>query len=253
MSADSTPLSLLQITDTHLYAEPDKKLYGVNTRSSLTRVLAAVRRKPKPDLVLATGDLVHDESPAGYQILASMLQTLQTPVAAIAGNHDALETLHSISGSSFSIGGSHKLGCWRIVLLNTLVPGETHGYLRAEELEFLDSVLNEAHGSQVLVALHHQPVAIGCTWLDRIGLSNAEEFFKVLDSHQNVRAVLWGHVHQAFDSERRGVLLLATPSTCAQFRPESHDFALDTRPPGVRWLTLFPDGHIDTHIEWIAD
>ncbi len=236
-----------------MYAESDKKLYGVNTRSSLKRVLAAARRQPKPDLVLATGDLVHDESAAGYRTLASMLQTLETPVAAIAGNHDALESLHDISGNNFHVGGSHRLGAWCIVLLNSLVPGETHGHLQATELEFLDSALGQAHESQVLVALHHQPVPIGCTWLDRIGLSNADEFFAVLDNHQNIRAVLWGHVHQAFESQRRGVHLLATPSTCAQFRPESHDFALDTKPPGIRWLTLYPNGHIDTHIEWIAD
>lgn len=253
MSSDSTPVHLLQITDTHLYADPDKKLYDVNTRTSLQRVLAAARRRRKPDLVLATGDLVHDETPAGYQTLVSMLRTLEAPVAAIAGNHDALNALHGIAGNSFHIGGQHRLGAWHMVLLNTLVPGETHGHLEDDELQFLESALTQAHGAHVIIALHHHPVPIGCTWLDRIGLDNATEFFELLDRHQNVRAVLWGHVHQAFESERRGVRLMATPSTCAQFRPDSADFGLDSRPPGMRWLTLHPDGHMDTHIEWVGN
>ncbi|MGA9856119.1 MAG: 3',5'-cyclic-AMP phosphodiesterase [Gammaproteobacteria bacterium] len=253
MSADSTPLRLLQITDTHLYAQPEKTLYGVNTWTSLQQVLAAVQRQPKPHLVLATGDLVHDESPAGYQLLVSMLRTLDTPVAAIAGNHDALGPLHRIAGKNIRIGGMHRLGVWCIVLLNTLVPGETDGHLDADELRLLDSALTQSRGAHVLIALHHHPVAIGCTWLDRIGLNNADEFFEVLDRYQHVRAVVWGHVHQAFESERRGVRLLATPSTCAQFLPGSSDFALDTRPPGLRWLTLHPDGHIDTQIEWVGN
>jgi 3',5'-cyclic-AMP phosphodiesterase len=253
MSPDSTPVRLLQITDTHLYADPDKNLYDVNTRTSLQRVLAAARLQIKPDLVLTTGDLVHDETPAGYQTLVSMLRTLEAPVAAIAGNHDALGSLHGIAGNNFSIGGQRKLGNWQLVLLNTLVPGETHGHLEAGELRFLETALTQAPGAHVLIAMHHQPVPIGCTWLDRIGLDNAGEFFEVLDRHQNVRAVLWGHVHQAFESQRRGVRLMATPSTCAQFRPDSAEFGLDTRPPGMRWLTLLPDGRIDTHIEWVKD
>jgi len=253
MSADSTPLRLLQITDTHLYAEPEKTLYGVNTRSSLQRVLAAACRQPKPGLVLATGDLVHDESPAGYQILMAMLTALDAPVAAIAGNHDALNSLQAIAGKNIRIGGKHRLGAWCIVLLNTLVPGDTDGHLDADELRFLDTALTQSRDAHVLIALHHHPVAIGCTWLDRIGLNNASAFFEVLDRYQHVRAVVWGHVHQAFESEHRGVRLMATPSTCAQFLPDSSDFALDTRPPGMRWLTLHPDGQIDTQIEWVRN
>ncbi|MDE2233950.1 MAG: 3',5'-cyclic-AMP phosphodiesterase [Gammaproteobacteria bacterium] len=253
MNTDSTPVRLLQITDTHLYAEPEKELYGVDTRSSLSRVLAAACRRPKPDLVLATGDLVHDESLLGYQTLAGMFELLKAPVAAIAGNHDALDILRTVAGKNFRIGGSHRLPGWRIVLLNTMVPGETHGHLQSEELDFLEDSLAQAGKSHVLVALHHQPVAVGCAWLDRIGVSNADDFFRILDRYTCVRAILWGHVHQAFEAERRGVLLLSTPSTCAQFRPDSRDFALDDKPPGMRWLTLHPDGHIETRIEWVAE
>ena len=153
MSADSTPVRLLQITDTHLYAEPEKTLYGVNTRASLQRVLSAARRHPKPDLVLATGDLVHDESPAGYHILTALLHTLDAPVAAIAGNHDALDSLQAIAGPNICVGGKHVLAAWCIVLLNTLVSGETGGHLQAGELQFLDTALAQSPGAHVLIAL----------------------------------------------------------------------------------------------------
>ncbi|MGH8377603.1 MAG: 3',5'-cyclic-AMP phosphodiesterase [Gammaproteobacteria bacterium] len=250
MSADSTTVRLLQITDTHLFAEPEKTLYGVNTRESLRRVLDAAMRRLKPDLVLATGDLVHDESPAGYSALSDLLRTLNAPVAAIAGNHDALGPLHSITSPHIHVGGVHTLGAWQIVLLNTLAPGKVGGHLDEAELEFLEAALAHAQDFKILIALHHQPVPIGSAWLDRIALDNAGEFFDVVDRFDNVRGVLWGHVHQAFESKRQGVRLLATPSTCVQFLPGSKDFALDTKPPGMRWLTLHVDGRIDTEIEW---
>jgi Icc protein len=88
-------------------------------------------------------------------------------------------------------------------------------------------------------------------WLDQVGLENADEFFAVLDRHRNVRAVLWGHVHQVHDTERNGVKLFSTPSTCAQFLPLSNSFAIDHRPPGYRWLDLNADGTITTEVVWV--
>ncbi|MGA9853488.1 MAG: 3',5'-cyclic-AMP phosphodiesterase [Gammaproteobacteria bacterium] len=250
MGADFTPVRLLQITDTHLFAELGKSLYGVNTRESLRRVLKTASRHPKPDLVLATGDLVHDESPEGYRALAGMLEILKTPVAAIAGNHDALGPLRSITNPNIHVGGVHALGAWRIVLLNTLVPGEVGGHLDKTELKFLETSLIQAAEFPVLVALHHHPVSIGSAWLDRIALDNANELFDVTDRYENVRGMLWGHIHQEFESERHGMRLIATPSTCVQFLPGSNEFALDTRPPGMRRLYLYPDGRIETEVEW---
>ncbi len=103
----------------------------------------------------------------------------------------------------------------------------------------------------VLVCLHHHPVPIGSDWLDQIGLANAADFFRIIDASREVRAIVWGHVHQAFDGLRRGVRLLATPSTCAQFLPHSHDFAIDARPPAFRTLELHADGRILTDVHWV--
>ena len=61
-------------------------------------------------------------------------------------------------------------------------------------------------------------------WLDRVGLENAAEFLQTIDRHRNVRAIVWGHVHQAYEGLRKGVRLLATPSTCAQFLPHAARF-----------------------------
>jgi 3',5'-cyclic-AMP phosphodiesterase len=60
--------------------------------------------------------------------------------------------------------------------------------------------------------------------------------------------MVWGHVHQQFDSRRKGVRLLSVPSTCAQFLPHADQFALDPSPPGYRRLTLCADGSIDTEV-----
>jgi Icc protein len=60
-------------------------------------------------------------------------------------------------------------------------------------------------------------------------------------------------VHQNFDSERRGVRLLASPSTCIQFQPQSTEFAVDDAAPGYRWLNLYDSGRIDTGVARLTD
>jgi Icc protein len=68
-----------------------------------------------------------------------------------------------------------------------------------------------------------------------------------------VRAVVWGHVHQTFDALRGSVRLLATPSTCAQFQPGTHEFALDSLPPAYRTLQLRADGTLSTEVVWVEE
>ncbi|HXR02678.1 MAG TPA: phosphodiesterase, partial [Pseudomonas sp.] len=74
----------------------------------------------------------------------------------------------------------------------------------------------------------------------------------VLERFPQVKALLWGHVHQEFDQLRQGVRLMASPSTCIQFAPQSEDFKLDSRAPAYRWLRLHDDGQIETAVSRIA-
>jgi Icc protein len=151
----------------------------------------------------------------------------------------------------FVVGGEVDFGPWRIVLLDTWIAGSAAGRLSEPSLAQLDQALRTACGRHALICLHHHPVDMSSRWLDEVGLENAAEFWRVVDQHRNVRAVLWGHVHQCFDALRGDVRLLATPSTCAQFMPGSKEFALDTLPPAYRTLQLRPDGTLTTEVVWI--
>ena len=98
------------------------------------------------------------------------------------------------------------------------------------------------------MCLHHQPVPVGCEWLDEQMVADARAFFEVLGRFPHVRAVLWGHVHQELDRRKDDLRLLCSPSTCVQFLPGQEDFAVDTLAPGYRWLELEPDGNVRTGV-----
>ena len=244
-------LRFIQLSDTHLFDTPDGELYGVNTAESLAGVIASIRRNRKLiDAVLVTGDLTHDGGTPAFQHIARQLSELNAPVYLLPGNHDDLRLFAcALKRAGFQTCGSFVQGSWQTILLDCAVPGAVHGHLRGTELVRLEKALTENASRHTLVCLHQHPVPVGSAWLDRHMLDNADALFAVLDRHPQVRAVLWGHVHQGFDQLRNEVRLLASPSTCVQFKPGCAEFMLDDKPPAWRWVDLHGDGSIETGIE----
>lgn len=248
-------INILQITDTHLFAGSDGRLLGLNTEQSLKAVINAARSGHGPaDLILATGDLVHDGTAAAYRRVFSHLEKFAAPVYCLAGNHDEACTLQqTISGGLIHYASHIHKGYWQLIFLDSSIAGSEGGHLAAAELESLERHLQDDPDSHALVCLHHQPVPMGSRWLDTMAVDNAGEFFAIIDRHPQVRGILWGHVHQELDSLRGNIWLMSTPSTCVQFLPGSEDFALDTRAPGYRWLTLHADGRIESGVQRLSE
>jgi Icc protein len=248
-------IRLVQISDTHLFADPDGRLLGQRTRRSCEAVLALLRATLLPvDAVLLTGDLVHDERPEGYLYLREALHTLGVTYYAIPGNHDLAARLAGhLDPAAAQPVRSVRIGDWHLVLLDSTLPGEDGGRLGTSRLAGLDLALAACPESPALICLHHQPIPVGSQWMDAIGLEDGDAFFAVMDRHPQVRGVLWGHIHQAFDGCRADVRLMGSPSTAVQFLPCSQDLALDSAAPGLRWLELNPDGHLETGIARLAD
>ena len=245
---------VLHVTDPHLCAAPDARMRGVNTQASLVAVLDHARgdRRWPPDGIVVTGDIVQDESRAGYARFRKTLQVFEGPVLCIPGNHDDPALMGALLMTPpFQVGGHAKLGAWRVLLLDTSRRGDDGGALGPRGLAALEGSLKRFADEHILICMHHQPLPMGSAWLDRIGLRDAAQFLRTIDRHDAVRGVVWGHVHQASDRTRNQVRFLSTPSTCSQFLPASDSFALDERPPGLRWLKLEPDGRITTEVGWI--
>ncbi len=242
------PFRLVQITDTHLRARPSLS-WGVDVDAGLAAVLAAVRARGA-DALLLTGDLVHDEGEAAYARLRGLIAATGLPALCLPGNHDDATRLAACCDDTgpLRLARAIALGGWRLVALDSSVPGEPGGALGDAELARLAAQLEAHPATPTLVALHHPPLAIGSPWLDTMMLADADALFAVLARHRQVRAVAFGHIHQQFEAEHGGLRLLAAPSTCVQFRPGTAEPETDPLPPGYRWLDLHPDGRFETGV-----
>jgi Icc protein len=156
----------------------------------------------------------------------------------------------SLSSAPFQYCGTYACAGWQFIMLDSYDPGHVGGRLGTREIERLDRALADSP-AHAMICLHHHPVAMGSRWLDTVGLANADDLWRVLDAHAHVRALAWGHVHQEYDGKRGNVRLFGTPSTGAQFLPNSDRYAVDTRPPAYRPFTLHSDGRIESEIRWV--
>lgn len=247
----SRPIRLLQLTDCHIGPTEEETLLGLNTNESLHDVIKVVREKEAPfDLLLVTGDISNNGGARTYRRFLSIIEASQIQHSLFAwlpGNHDSPEDMDEALDLDAPV-KEIRVGNWLFVLLNTQVPGHTHGNLKERELDCLDSALSNNKDCHVMIFLHHQPVPVGCAWVDTQKVRSEYAFFKILDQYDHVKAVVWGHVHQDFNSERDGVKLMATPSTCIQFKSNSKEFAIDTLMPGYRWFELQADGKFSTQV-----
>jgi Icc protein len=170
---------------------------------------------------------------------------------ALPGNHDDGAAMAAALRAA-QLGGEYRLGAWRVMGLDTRVPGEEGGRLADAALADLERRL-AADSAYWLIALHHPPVAIGSRWMDAMGLANGERLMRLVSRFSDrVRALVWGHNHQVYDGRHAGIRLLGAPSTCVQYAPGSDDYAVDDQPPGYRWLDLYDDGVVITGVVRVA-
>lgn len=252
--ATDASVLLVQLSDSHLFAEDGARLLGMDTAHSLEKVVERVaREQPRIDLILATGDVSQDGSLDSY----TRFRRLGAPwTRRCAGSPVTTTNASRCSGrpraaTCWSRSSTSATGAW--CCSTSSIPGAVPGYLEEDQLELLRRAIDSAGERFLLVSFHHHPVPIGSDWMDPIGLRNPQALFDLLAPYPQVRCLLWGHIHQEFDRQRGPLRLLASPSTCVQFAPGSSDFTLDRLAPGYRWLRLHDDGRLETGISRVDD
>lgn len=243
----SSELRAIQITDFHVSADPDAIYRGINPRRNLESVLGRVRRW-KPDLLLLTGDLSEDGSEQSYRYLGSQVHELGVPALAVPGNHDdwgMQKKYFPLSAIEEPFVSQHS--GWQLILLNSSVRGQIAGTLTQSMISGLNRSLSDSTAPK-LIALHHQPLLTGSPWIDRYSLQDPEGLMSCLDGRDDVKAVLWGHIHHDFSAHYGQTRLLGSPSSSANSLARQDKFNFDPAGPACRWLKLGRNGKLETGI-----
>lgn len=238
------PIRILQLSDPHLLSDPDGRLRGVPVYRSFLQVLRHLDREAvRFDRVILTGDLAHDEERETYDLLRRTLDERASPWSVIPGNHDSRVFMREVFPKASDpardfFGFSLEVPGWKLVGLDSRLPGFVAGRVGGRQLDWLRRELKADPGIPMVLFIHHPPVRVGCPWMDRIGLEDAADLSAVVTAAPQVRLVCCGHVHHEFRGRLGDATVLAAPSTAFQFLPEGENPDFDLEPPGARILEL---------------
>jgi 3',5'-cyclic AMP phosphodiesterase CpdA len=256
---------IAQITDTHISTPGSVNDRYFRTPEHLERAVAHLNRlAPRPDVVLATGDLVERGEPEEYARLRAILDRLAMPLYVIPGNHDSREGLaraYADRGYLPTGGGflHYTVEEWpvRLIGLDTQVPGQPGGRLCAERLAWLDARLGEAAARPTVVFMHHPPFVTGLQAMDAMGLEGKEELAAVIRRHPQVERLVCGHVHRPMTRRFAGTVATTCPATAHQIAlelPPTERLSVVMEPPAcMLHLWLGAEAGLVSHVSVIGD
>lgn len=226
---------VVQISDCHLGGTYQKPMRPADGLEATVRGLASTR----PDLVLLTGDITDGGQHEAYREVAALLQPLQAPVLAVAGNHDDPDVMRSYFGAESEL----HVDAWRIMTVDTYLPGEVHG---AVDVGALLRRLGPDTGRPTLLAMHHPPITPSSNpWFQ---LGGGAELVAALAGRTDVRIVVGGHLHDVWRMVCGDVTYLGAPSTWYSLDHVGDAWRPDEGETGALRIDLFPDGRFEAEV-----
>ena len=253
---------ICQISDTHVRPR-GLSAYRISETNMMTErafdMVAALR--PRPDVVLITGDMADCGLAAEYELLKALLRRLPMPVYMVPGNHDRRDTLKAVFSDWPGIAADPDFIQFvvedfpvRLIGLDTLTPGSSAGALCRRRLDFLHGALAQDAAKPVVIFMHHPPFVTGIRHMDEIGLTEgAERLADLVRAHGKVERILCGHDHRAIDTLFGGTLASVAPGVSHQVAFDldpAHEGALVFEPPAIR-LHLHRPGGIVSHTVYV--
>lgn len=237
--------TLVQITDVHLVAGETLR-GGVDPAASLVTALDEIAGAGIAlAAVLFTGDLVDAGDAASYRrlraILAPFAERVGVPLLFVAGNHDDRAALrehllgHEPSAEPFDH-VTHLDGL-RVIVLDSTVPGASHGVLRPDQLTWLSAELAVPAPDGTVLALHHPPLPSPSRLATAIELRDRAALAAVI-AGSDVRVVLAGHTHVVSAGSLAGVPVWVGGSTASTWYGLTPDGESAVRAPSITRVDL---------------
>jgi 3',5'-cyclic AMP phosphodiesterase CpdA len=212
---------IAQLSDLHV--RPRGILYeGLVDSNAMAE--AAIRHLgqlvPAPDLVIVSGDLVDDGTPAAYAVVHEMLAAIRQPVLLIPGNHDEREAFRRAfapagylpeAGPLHFVASDH--GPVRVIGLDVTIPGAHHGLFDDPAADWLADALAREPDRPTLVMMHQPPFSSCIPFIDIYRCHGAERLASIVSAYPAIERVVCGHVHRFMQLRFAGTMLCTAPST----------------------------------------
>lgn len=248
---------LAQLTDTHVTGPSNNEVLYVDNNGRLSEAVDSLNaERPRPAVVLATGDLTNWGRIDEYEVLASLLGRLDRPLLVLPGNHDHRGLLRSTFPDTPWVDAEHA--SWattiegvRVIGLDSTIPGKPGAAFDDQRERWLSAELDRIDGPTVL-ALHHPPFRTGIRWMDAAGFVGLDRLISLLAAKalggRAVTRIVCGHLHRPISSVVAGIPAQVGLSTVQHV-------GLDLDPDAGVSLINDPVGYLLHHFEgdtWVT-
>ncbi|MEU8837276.1 metallophosphoesterase [Streptomyces sp900116325] len=203
-------MRILHLSDTHLDRAGGPDTDGADGTAALARMLTDLVHLRDLDAVVVTGDVADDGSREAYararEMVGAYARERGAPAFYTTGNHDERGAFTEVLGigherpdavclaSAGERAAATTVGGYRLITLDSLVPGKGYGWIGRAQLDWLREVLATPAQRGTVLAFHHPPVTLDVEVQQTLGLRNASELAEVVRG-SDVEAILCGHFH----------------------------------------------------------
>lgn len=222
--------------------------------ATYSAALAALAGSGIPlDVLVHTGDVADEGEADAYvgvkAVTDEVVARTGWPVLYAAGNHDVraamAQHLLGLEATDAPLDTVLEVRGLRVVVLDTSIPERVEGGIGDEQLDRLRATLAEPAEHGTVLALHHPPVPVEVTGLQRLHLTGQDRLAAAL-AGTDVRAILGGHLHYATSSLFAGIPVFVAPALAYTIRltaPGGGVVGVDGG-RGVGVLSLYDDGRV---------
>jgi Icc protein len=251
---------IAQLSDFHARPPGVRAYAGLDTNALMQAAVAAVAAlDPRPDCVIATGDLADCGLEEEYAAVAGALAQLPTPTFVLPGNHDRRDVMRRSLGARFPeltreadflhfVVDDFPV---RLICLDTVMAGEHGGEICAARESWLAARLAEGDGRPTFIAMHHPPFRTGVPAMDPMMCRSAPSLAALIVRHPEIERIATGHYHRPIVTRWAGTIGFVAPGT-------AHQVALDLRggqptrlvhePPGFALHAWSEEGGMVSHV-----
>lgn len=228
---------IAQISDTHIALDTSDARQRIE---DFERTIAAINAlDPRPDVIIHTGDVVHNGRQDEYAEAVAILAKARAPVYVLAGNRDDRKNLRAaFSPSGYLAPDSDFIDYViedypvRLIAVDTLSAGSNKGDFCPERARRLVGMIDAETSKPIAVFAHHPPfqVPVGP---DPLNFETPEMMARLRATLQHsgrVIGVFSGHVHRGTAGHVGRITATVMPSIATTLRKGEYPAGMKTRP-----------------------
>lgn len=194
---------------------------------------------PAPDVIVHSGDIVHNGRPDEYAKAASILAAARAPVYVLPGNKDNRENLRAaFSGQGYFAPDAAFIDYAiedypvRLIALDTLSTNNNKGDFGPERIARLNKLVGAETTKPIAIFTHHPPfeVPVGPDPINFVIPETMTELRAALQQSGRVAAVFSGHVHRATTGHVGRIPATVVPCIATTLRKGDFPAEMNTRP-----------------------